>query len=132
MSEGGDQEEAPHPAEWLVGSVSATAILALIGFLAFAGFRDDARPPSFAIAVEQAGLTDNGYRAIVAVENTGDVTAEGAVLRGTLTVPGAPPEIAEIDFAYLPPRSTRRAALIFARDPEQGRLDLAIVAYTEP
>lgn len=116
----------PHPAEWIVGAASALGVLALVAYLAVTAMTEADGPPVFEIAVDDVLTGPSGWHVQVTLRNSGDKTAADVVLRGE----GDAGEASELTFDYVPAGSTRRGALLFAREPEG--LELSVRSYTDP
>lgn len=117
---------APHPAEWIIGAASALGVLALVAYLAVTAMTEADGPPDFEIAIDDVLVSSGGWHVRVTLRNVGDKTAADVMLRGEV---GAG-ETSELTFDYVPAGSTRRGALVFAREPDG--LELSVRSYTDP
>jgi uncharacterized protein (TIGR02588 family) len=123
----------PHPAEWVIGGISAILVITLVAYLAYRGSTADGRPPEFSVNVETIERVGQRFHINVSVTNPGDATAAGVIVRASLGEAGEVIETGEIEFDYLPAGSMRRGAFVFARDPAAPReLELSIMGYTDP
>jgi uncharacterized protein (TIGR02588 family) len=118
--------------EWAVFAVSLAALLATVGFLVWDAATADSSSPDLRVELGPPEPRSGGFAVPVTVRNLGDETAEGVRVEVTLELPGAPPEKAEIDMAFVPRRSRREGWVTFHRDPRQGRLDGRAVGYEKP
>ncbi len=125
--------KGPHPAEWVIGGISAILVITLVAYLAYRGLTADGRAPEFAVSVGAIERVGQRFHVKVSVNNPGDATAAGVIVRASLGEDGDVIETGEIEFDYLPAGSTRRGAFVFAQDPAAPReLELSIMGYTEP
>lgn len=121
-----------NPLEWTVFFVSLAVVLATAGFLVWDAATSRGDAPDLRVELGAPRPGSGGFAVPVTVSNRGDETAEGARIEVTLELPGAPPETAEIEMAFVPRRSQREGVVIFRRDPRQGRLSGRAVGYERP
>jgi uncharacterized protein (TIGR02588 family) len=121
-----------NPLEWTVFFVGLAVVLTTAGFLAWDAATSRRSGPDLRVELGAPESGSGGFVVPVTVSNRGDETAEGARIEVTLELPGAPPETAEIEMAFVPRRSQREGVVIFRRDPRQGRLSGRAVGYESP
>lgn len=121
-----------NPVEWAVFAVSLAALLATVGFLVWDAVTSGSSSPDLRIELGPPEPRSGGFAVPVTVRNRGDETAEGVHVEVTLELPGAPPETAEIEMAFVPRRSQREGWVTFRRDPRQGRLAGRALGYEKP
>jgi uncharacterized protein (TIGR02588 family) len=121
-----------NPLEWAVFAVSLAAILATLGFLVWDASTANGSSPDLRVELGAPESGAGGFRVPVTVRNQGDETAEGVQVEVTLELPGAPPEKAGIEMAFVPRRSQREGWVTFRSDPRQGRLSGRALGYEKP
>lgn len=127
------RDEAPHPAEWVIGGISAVLILMLVFYLGYHATTTQGRAPDFVATVGKLGKAGELFHVDVTVTNAGGETAAGVVLQATLEAEGETVETVQIQFDYLPAGSTRRGAFMFRNDPSRADdLRLEVLGYTDP
>lgn len=121
-----------NPLEWAVFFVGLAAVLATAGFLVWDAVTARGETPELHVELGEPEPGAGGFTVPVTVRNQGSETAEGVRIEVTLELPGAPPETAEIEMAFVPRRSQREGWVAFRRDPRQGRLTGRAVSYEKP
>ncbi len=121
-----------NPLEWTVFFVGLAVILATVGFLVWDAVTARGAAPDLQVQLGASEPGSGGFTVPVTVRNQGDETAEGVLVEVTLDLPGAPPERAEVEMAFVPRRSRREAWVTFRHDPRQGRLTGRTVGYEKP
>ena len=121
-----------NPLEWAVFAVGLAAVLATGGFLVWDAVTARGAAPDLEVELGAPEPGSGGFSVPVTVRNQGDETAGGVRVEVTLELPGAPPETAEIEMAFVPRRSRREGWVTFRRDPRQGRLSGRAVGYEKP
>ena len=114
--------------EYVIGAIGALLVVALLAFL---GHQAVVRRtgPELSVEVTRVDAGPTGYAVHVEVTNHGGTTASGVVVSGRLTRGGPPVDSATTTVAYVPPDSTRTAALVFDEDPSPGRLTVGVDGY---
>jgi uncharacterized protein (TIGR02588 family) len=118
--------------EWTVFFVSLAVILATVGFLVWDAATARDAVPDLRVELGEPQPGSGGFMVPVAVSNQGGETAEEVRIEVALEAPGAPPETAGLDLAFVPRRSQREGWVVFRRDPRQGRLTGRVVGYEKP
>jgi uncharacterized protein (TIGR02588 family) len=129
-----DRTDPPHGTvlEWSVAALSALIVAAMIGFLAVQAMgAQGAKPDPVAQVTEIVRITD-GFRVEIAAINRGRATAANVTFRAELRRDGTTAETAEVTFDFLPARSQREGAVIFALDPGHFEVVLQAESYTKP
>lgn len=141
MQEPGPTERAdPSPAdrravpmlEWVVGVLGALIVAALVGYLVWSAVARDETPPDVRLQVIGIQELPEGYLVRFAAENQGSQAAAALLIEGELELPDGETETGEATIDYLPPRSTREAALVFRNDPVSGDLTIRPKGFTRP
>lgn len=119
--------------EWIVGSIAAVVVCALLSFLGYEALFGDARPPDLVTSIERLEEVEGGTLVVVAVANRGDQAA--AEVGVEATVQGSGPEAIrkEIRFDYVASHAVRRGAFV-VEGTEVGATDveLRVHGYVEP
>lgn len=121
-----------NPLEWAVFFVGLAAVLATMGFLVWDAATSNGSTPDLRVELGAPEPASGGFTVPVTVRNLGDETAEGVLVEVTLELPGAPPETAEIEMAFVPRRSRREGWVTFRGNPRQGRLAGRALGYEKP
>lgn len=123
---------AKHPLEWAVFALSAILVAATVGYLAWDAVRGEDSPPLLSVELGTPEPRSGSWLVPVKVRNLGHETAEGVRVQVTLETPGAPPEQADFDVAFVPRESEREGWVSFRGDPSRGRLTGRAVGYERP
>lgn len=123
---------AKHPLEWAIFALSAILVAATAGYLVHDAVRGGETPPLLSVEVGTPEPLSDSWLVPVKVRNQGQETAEGVRVEVTLEIPGAPPERAEFDVAFVPRESEREGWVTFRADPSRGRLTGRAVGYEKP
>ena len=121
-----------HPLEWTVFGISLVLVLGLIGFLIYDAATGGNAPPELVVRLGRAERNAGGYAVPVEVHNQGDETAEGVHVEVALEIPGQEPERADLEIAFVPRQSLRRAWVTFPVNPAAGRLTGRVLGYEVP
>lgn len=103
--------------EWAVFVVSLALLAAVVAGLVVDASRGGADAPQLEVHLGAAERLGPHFRLPLVVENRGGATAQAAVVEVTLQAGGREVERAELSFAFLPRRSTRRGWVVFRHDP---------------
>jgi uncharacterized protein (TIGR02588 family) len=123
---------AKHPLEWIVFAVSLVVVAGTVGFLAWDGFQGEGSPAALSVELGRPEPRGGAWAVPVTVHNRGDETAEGVKVEVTLEAPGAGPETAGFEAAFVPRRSKREGWVTFRSDPSRGRLSARAAGYETP
>jgi uncharacterized protein (TIGR02588 family) len=124
-----------HPLEWIVFAVSLALVAGTLGFLAWDAVQGEGgedAPAALSVELGRPERRGGAWAVPVTVRNQGDETAEGVNVEVTLETPGAEPETAGFEAAFLPRRSKREGWVTFRSDPSLGRLSGRAVGYETP
>lgn len=123
---------AKHPLEWVVFWVSLVVVAGTVGFLVWDGVQGEGSPPALSVELGKPEPRDGIWAVPVTLRNQGDETAEGVNVEVTLETPGAQPETADFEAAFVPRQSQREGWVTFRTDPSRGRLSGRAVGYEKP
>jgi len=123
---------AKHPLEWIVFAVSLAIVTGTVGFLAWDAIQGEDSPALLSIELGRPEPRGGAWGVPVTLHNRGDETAEGVKVEVTLETPGAPPETADFEAAFVPRRSKREGWVTFRNDPSRGRLSGRAAGYSTP
>ncbi len=121
-----------HPLEWIVFAVSLVLVAGTVGFLAWDAVRGEDSPAALSVELGRPEPRDGTWAVPVTVRNRGDITAENVNVEVTLELPGAEPERADFDAAFVPRQSKREGWVTFRSDPSRGRLSGRAAGYSAP
>jgi uncharacterized protein (TIGR02588 family) len=123
---------AKHPLEWIVFAVSLVLVAGTLGFLVRDAVRGEGSAAALTVELGRPEPRGGVWAVPVTVRNQGDVTAEGVKVEVILEAPGAEPETADFEAAFVPRRSQRRGWVTFRSDPSRGRLTGRAAGYETP
>ena len=131
-----DQGEAPGEApppwsEWLVAGIGLVLLLASVGYLLYDG-NGASQPPAPVIRMLSVEPLQGRFLVRVQAVNESRATAASLRVEGTLKRGGEVVERSELEFDYLPGRSTREGGLFFTADPRGLQMELAARSYRKP
>jgi len=118
--------------EWIVAIVSATLVLALLGYLIYDGTRWPRTPPDVTVEVHSIQKAGSGYMVLFRARNNGRITAAEVVVEGELEADSGKVERSETTIDYVPARGEQRGGLYFSGDPQRSRLRLRAHGYRDP
>lgn len=119
--------------EWVSGVLGLLITLALLGFIVAEAVRTSPHTPPLLEVTPTAIAAANGvYVVEVRVANSSGQTAAAVSIEGTLEQGGATVETSSATLSYVPGNSTRKAGLIFTRDPRHFQLRTRATGYEEP
>jgi uncharacterized protein (TIGR02588 family) len=123
---------AKHPLEWIVFAVSLVLVAGTLGFLAWDAIRGEDSPAALSVEIGRPEPRGGAWAVPVTVHNRGDMTAESVKVEVTLETPGAEPERADFEAAFVPRRSKREGWVTFRSDPSRGKLSGRAAGYSTP
>ena len=130
--QGGSAGEAPPPlSEWIVAAIGLALLLASIGYLLHDG-NGHSQPPAPVLRVLAVEPLQGRFLVRVQAVNESRTTAAALRVEGTLKRGAELVERSEIEFDYLPGRSTREGGLFFTADPRALQLEVAARSYRAP
>ncbi|MCC2634972.1 MAG: hypothetical protein K0S48_2858 [Ramlibacter sp.] len=124
-------EGSPPLSEWLVAAIGLALLLASIGYLLFDG-NDGSQPPAPVVRMLEIQPQPGRFLVRVQAVNESRTTAAAVRVEGTLKRGNEVVERGELEFDYLPGRSTREGGMFFATDPRGLQLELAARSYRAP
>jgi uncharacterized protein (TIGR02588 family) len=121
-----------NPLEWAVFGVSLALIAGTAAMLVHAHVTSDDRPAAIVVTAG-APVTQSrgGYAVPLDVSNEGDTTAQAVVIEVTLSGRDVE-ERSQVELAFVPHGSRRRAWVMFTHDPQSLALRVRVVGYEEP
>jgi uncharacterized protein (TIGR02588 family) len=123
---------AKHPLEWIVFAVSLAVVAGTVGFLAWDAVRGEDSPAALSVELGRPEPRDGVWAVPVTIRNRGHETAENVTVEVILETPGAEPERADFDAAFVPRQSKREGWVTFRSDPSRGRLSGRAAGYETP
>ena len=129
-SSGGGDEISPW--EWVTAITGLLLVLGAIGVMLWEGVARDDLPPSFEMRVDSTFTRPDGFHVLFRAHNGGDITAAEVRVRALLMRGDSAVMQEDVTFDYLPPRSTRRGAVIFPSRPPQTTIELRPLGYHQP
>lgn len=129
----GRQANAATTLEWVSAALGAAVTLATLGFLLYEGITDPGEGmPELVVQVDSVTPARTGWTVTVEARNVGSATAAAVRVVGELREGGQVVESSELTLDYVPERSSRSGALLFARDPAGLMLEVRPVGYARP
>ena len=117
--------------EWSVFGASLALVIATVAILVRAHVTSADRPAAIVVTVGAAVAQAGGFAVPLEVANHGDRTAQGVVIEVTLSG-GVAEERNQVELAFVPHGSNRRAWVVFASDPRGGTVKARVVGFEEP
>lgn len=127
-----ERSETNERLEWIVASISAVIVVALLGFILFEAVTKTGDRPDISFAINGGGAMAAGYVIEVEVRNDGHVTVASVDIEAEAVLGAEETEISSVTLDYLPAESHAEVGLVFSRqvDPEQVRL--RVLGYRYP
>jgi uncharacterized protein (TIGR02588 family) len=122
----------PTRLHWIAAGLGAIVFLGVIGILLGYGLHEGGTPPVITVRSAPPARVAEGYAVVVTVENIGGSTAADIEIEGRTGTGGEDGTIARARLDYLPPGSSRKATLIFGRDPLASDLRVRTLGYRTP
>lgn len=113
--------------EWVVFTVSAVLIVAVVGFLVSDGMRDAGRPPDIRISLGKSQKSAHGFLVPVSVTNLGDQTAQEVELE-VRCQSGGVEQSATLSYDFLASGEVRKGWAGFSGEPVE-QLATRVVGY---
>lgn len=118
--------------EWIIAALSTLVVAATIAFLLSQAADEKEPVPLIEVRAESIVPYEQGYIVELTVYNSGRSTAAQLVIEGTLLHGDSAVQTSTATIDYLPARSLRRAALIFAHDPNRYQLLVRPTGFAYP
>ena len=112
--------------------IGASLVAGVVAFLAYQAVAVPDTGPDLHVAVSRIERVDDRFVVHVRVGNDGDQTARGVAVAGSISSDGKTIQQANTTVSYVPPTSSRRAALVFTRDPREASLSVRVSGYELP
>jgi uncharacterized protein (TIGR02588 family) len=131
---GAPSRRAPNTsmAEWIVATLSAALVLAVLGFLVYDGVARPSTPPDVTVKVDSVVPAGPGYLVLVRADNRGRNTAAEVTVEGALEADTGTVETSQTTIDYVPAGGQQRAGLYFERDPRTLKLRLRAHGFRDP
>ena len=120
-----------NPLEWTVFGISLAVIIATAAVLIHAHATSGVQPPVIVVTVGETRPQAGGFAVALDVANQGDHTAQAVVIEVVVAGAGST-ERNEIELAFVPHGSRRRAWVVFSSDPRGAVVKARVVGYEEP
>jgi uncharacterized protein (TIGR02588 family) len=119
-------------AEWITFAASSLVLAAVVGLLLLQTARAD-DPASPTVRVDAGAIEPDGdrFRVPAEVRNTGDRAATNIEVSAELAASGDV-ETAEQTIDFLGGDETVTLVFLFAEDPADGELTIAVTSFTDP
>jgi uncharacterized protein (TIGR02588 family) len=118
--------------EWIAASIGAALVIASIAILVYSAATSQESPPRFSVRVASIQPAAEQFLVIIEVGNEGGSTAADARIEAELREHGEVIERSETTLDFIPPKSKRRAGVLFSREPGTNQLRLRVSGYREP
>jgi uncharacterized protein (TIGR02588 family) len=130
------QKKAPRRgiprSEWATAGCGAALLLASMVTLIYSALTSGGSPPRLSAHVVSIQPAGEQFLVTIEVRNEGGSTAADVGIEAELRQHGAVVERSEVTVDFVPPKSRRRAGILFARDPRANELKLRALGYREP
>jgi uncharacterized protein (TIGR02588 family) len=118
--------------EWIVASVSAAMVVAMLAFLIYDGLRSPRTPAAITIETDSIQAAGPGYLVLFRARNSGRTTAAQVVVEGSLEAGSGQVETSQTTLDYVPAEGEQRGGLYFRQDPRRFRLRLRAHGFRDP
>lgn len=125
-------QRSPAPVvERVAGLASLAVVLVCLGTVGYQ-IASTPDPPRIDVTVDAIRTIGSQYYVYVTARNTGREVAAEVTVAGRLEAESGTFSRSAVTFDYLPGQGQRRGALMFDRDPSQGKLEVGVESYREP
>lgn len=118
--------------EYVVAALGCVLVFGSIAFMVYTEVVASDKPPMLNVAVKKVERLDSGYLVTFDVKNEGEYAAASATVKGELISDGKAKETRTTTVAYVPAKSTRSGGLFFSSDPDEHKLEINAMGYSEP
>jgi uncharacterized protein (TIGR02588 family) len=118
--------------EWIAASIGVVLVLSSIAILVHSALTSPASAPRLSIRATSIEKTGEQFLALIEITNEGGSTAADVRIEAELRDDGVAIERSETTVDFVPPRSKRRAGVLFSRKPQPNYLVLRVSGYREP
>jgi uncharacterized protein (TIGR02588 family) len=130
--QGNSKQDDTSPWEWVAALIGGALVVSIVCFLVVEAVREGSTPPRIQIEVVDVSSRGAGYLVEILVVNRGEATAAQLVVEGELQRDGKAVETSTITLTFAPAGSSRKAGLIFERDPSEHDLQIRARGYEAP
>ncbi len=120
------------PWSWIVSVLGLLLVAGAIGYTLYKVATKEETPPDIVIQQERVVQGTESYLVEIRIFNKGGSAASGLVVEGSLVEEGNSLETSTITIEYAPAESSRKAGLVFTRDPRRYQLKIRALGYEEP
>ncbi len=118
--------------EWIFAAAGLILVIAAIGTTLYRAVTETVSPPILEISVDKIEPATNGYLIEFRITNTGNQTAAGLTIEGTLKKGQETEEMSTITLTYAPANSVRQGGLFFTKNPNEFELQIRPLGYEKP
>ena len=131
MTEKKDNKEEKNGLEWTITIISGIIVVFTLGFLVYQMIYEEQTPPDIVVVLGGVSQKDGAFAIPIKATNKGTETAENVLIEIILK-DGVIEEKSEINFAYLPRKSSVNGWVIFSKKPESKNLQTRVIGYSIP
>lgn len=117
--------------EWSITIISGILVFFVLGFLVYQLIYEEQTPPDITVVFGEVVEKDGGFAISIEGKNEGTITAENVVIE-IETSDSLEKETAEVNFAFLPGKSSAKGWIIFDKKPNPEKLKTKVKGYTTP
>ena len=117
--------------EWMVLFLSGTLVFFILGFLIYETITEKQTAPDIEITHGKPEHKENYWALAVTAKNKGTKTAENLHIEIIIGA-GDKEQIAEIEFLYLPGRSSVNGSVTFVENPGTKPIRIHVLGYGTP
>lgn len=125
------QESDKNGLEWTITIISGIVVFFVLGFLVYQLIYEEQTPPDITVIFGEVKEKDGAFSIEVEGKNQGSITAENVVIEIEMGE-SLEKETAQINFAFLPGKSSGKGWVIFENRPDPEKLKTKIKGYTTP
>jgi len=118
--------------EWIIAAIGLILVSGAVGTMVYRAATEEPTPPNLSFTVDSIEPTDSGYLVKFSVKNTGNRTAAGLTVEGTLKNGEENAETSTAAFTYAPANSVRQGGFFFAKNPNDFTLKIRALGYEKP
>jgi uncharacterized protein (TIGR02588 family) len=135
QTEGGENGPPPRQVarlEWIVAGLGALLAAGVLGVLVQEALTYEEGPPVIVAAIEDVTRTEAGHVVRFTAQNRGDTTAAEVTMAATLKEGDRVVEEAEVTLDYVARKSSRKAGVVFERDPASATIEIKARSFRKP
>jgi uncharacterized protein (TIGR02588 family) len=118
--------------EWIAAIIGAALVVASIGVLVYTAVTTADAPARLSLRVVSIENAGEEFLVQIEIANNGGSTAADAHIEAELRQQEEVVQRSETTVDFVPPNSTRRAAVLFSQDPRARTLKLRTLGYRDP